>query len=103
MVQNAKGQNLVLTLFPGAALFAGSGCVRMQDAEVRNLVLTFVSKNCFIAASSGCCACSKYAMYYGALIGIDALILFFQNCFDFSFDWTRPCVLYLLLSKWGWL
>ena len=26
-----------------------------------------------------------------------------QNCFDFSFDWMRPCVLYLLLSKWGWL
>jgi hypothetical protein len=92
----------------------------MQDAEVRDCV-DLVSES-RVVAGSGCCArcemqrseivvtlflkpalllVSKYAAYYGAVIGIDALTLFFQNCFDFSFDWMRPCVLYLLLSKWG--
>ena len=49
----------------------------MQDAEVRDCV-DLVSES-RVVAGSGCCACSKYAVYYGAVIGIDALTLFFKT------------------------
>jgi hypothetical protein len=49
----------------------------MRDAEVRNRG-DLVSESRFVAGS-GCCACSKYVVYYGAVIGIDALTLFFKT------------------------
>ena len=49
----------------------------MLDAEVRNCG-DLVSEIRFVAGPD-CCACSKNAVYYDAVIGIDVLNLFFKT------------------------
>ena len=113
--------SLVLTLFPRTVIVEGSGCVwcRMQRSKIG---VGLVSENCFgcvlwllcvmqdpgvkididlVLQEPFCCGfwLRAWCGMQGSRIGVD---LVSQNCFDFSFNWMRACVLYLLLFNWGW-